>query len=77
MADIETHQEVKSMVSVNVAGNGQDSDIKRIEISRLPFSFAKRHSVLISKVDNQYTLHCLNNVNSAAVLEVRRVLKTT
>ena len=57
MADIETHQEVKSMVSVNVAGNGQDRDIKRIEIRSLPFSFAKRHNVLISKEDDQYTLH--------------------
>jgi general secretion pathway protein E len=43
---------------------------------RLPFGFAKRHNVLIVKNENQYTLHCLQNVTSTVLIEVRRVLKS-
>jgi len=49
----------------------------------LPFAFAKRHSVLVTRNDNEneqhqfaYTLHCLANVNFDIVLEVRRLLKS-
>ncbi|PKI13176.1 type II secretion system ATPase GspE [Colwellia sp. 12G3] len=43
----------------------------------LPFSFAKRHSVLISTDEETggYILHCLADVNFDIILEVRRVLK--
>ena len=61
MADNESNEVVENIVSVTVAGDGQDSDFKQIEISRLPFTFAKRHSVLISKEGDEYTLHCLAN----------------
>jgi general secretion pathway protein E len=49
----------------------------------LPFGFAKRHSVLVIKVDNStdnktnaYVLHCLTSVSVEIILEVRRILKT-
>ncbi len=41
---------------------------------RLPFGFAKRHSVLVELQDDLYTLHCTNDVSSDAILEVRRFL---
>jgi len=46
---------------------------------RLPFGFAKRHSVLVSKAEIEsaeaYVLHCLVDVNLEIVLEIRRILK--
>ncbi|TMM47852.1 type II secretion system ATPase GspE [Colwellia ponticola] len=43
----------------------------------LPFSFAKRHSVLVSidEHSGDYILHCLADVNFDIILEVRRLLK--
>ena len=76
MADIEKREDTDNVVTLNVAGNGQEAEEVKVQISRLPFNFAKRHHVLISKSNDQYTLHCLANVNSAAVLELRRVLKS-
>jgi general secretion pathway protein E len=77
MADIETSEAIESISTLNVTSHVQNIAEETVLITRLPFNFAKRHSVLISKNNDQYTLHCLANVNSAAVLEVRRVLKTT
>ena len=42
---------------------------------RLPFAFAKRYSVLLTKVDNQYVLHCLDNIRLETIVEVRRIIK--
>ena len=42
---------------------------------RFPFGFAKRHNVLISKDDNSFVLHCLDNVSQSAILETRRILR--
>lgn len=42
---------------------------------RLPFSFAKRHNVLIDDHDEALKLHCLNDVKGDVLLEVRRVVK--
>jgi len=41
---------------------------------RLPFAFAKRHSVLLSKQESDYVLHCLADVNLAIIMEVRRII---
>ena len=42
---------------------------------RLPFSFAKRYSVLLSKQENGYVLHCLSDLSLETLLEVRRIIK--
>ena len=42
---------------------------------RLPFAFAKRYSVLLTKVDNQYVLHCLDSIRLETIVEVRRIIK--
>jgi len=41
--------------------------------TRLPFGFAKRHSVLLAESDEQLTLHCTDNVDVRALAEVRRI----
>ncbi len=48
----------------------------------LPFAFAKRHRVFISKEgssnkNSKFILHCLENVNLDIILEVRRILKSS
>jgi len=43
---------------------------------RLPFAFAKRYSVLLSKDDNNYVLNCLENISLDTIVEVRRIIKT-
>ncbi|WP_077342542.1 type II secretion system ATPase GspE [Pseudocolwellia agarivorans] len=51
-------------------------DVEHIlEQHQLPFGFAKRHSVLISQKEKGYVLHCLEDVDTDILLEVRRVLK--
>jgi len=42
---------------------------------RLPFAFAKRYSVLLSKDETGYVLHCLADINLESMLEVRRIIK--
>jgi len=42
---------------------------------RLPFAFAKRYSVLLSKEENNYVLHCLENLGLDTIVEVRRIIK--
>ncbi len=47
----------------------------------LPFGFAKRHSVLLNKNEDNtsktsYQLHCLTTITPDILLEIRRVLKT-
>ena len=42
---------------------------------RLPFGFAKRHSVLFQKNDDELVLHCLENVDVNVLIEARRVVK--
>jgi len=42
---------------------------------RLPFAFAKRYHVLLSKKDDDYVLHCLANISVETVVEVRRIIK--
>ena len=42
---------------------------------RLPFGFAKRHSVLVENNDEQLRLVCTDSLNADILLEVRRVLK--
>jgi len=42
---------------------------------RLPFAFAKRYSVLLSKDDDKYVLHCLDNLSLETLTEVRRIIK--
>ena len=39
---------------------------------RLPFGFAKRHSVLLAENEEQLTLHCTETVDVRALAEVRR-----
>ncbi len=41
----------------------------------LPFGFAKRHSVLISKTPEGYILHCLADISPAIISEIRRVIR--
>jgi general secretion pathway protein E len=47
----------------------QETDLK------LPFGFAKRHKVLVDQKNEQLFLHCLVDVDSHIMLEVRRVTK--
>ncbi len=42
---------------------------------RLPFGYAKRHSVLFQKTDDALILHCLENVDVNVLIESRRVVK--
>ena len=42
---------------------------------RLPFAFAKRFSVLLSKQENGYVLHCLADISLDTIIEVRRIIK--
>jgi len=46
-----------------------------IEHFRLPFGFAKRHSVLLYRAKGQLTLFCLDDVSIDIIVEVRRVVK--
>lgn len=41
----------------------------------LPFSFAKRHSVLIDEAEDGFVLSCLANVSSDILMEIRRVVR--
>lgn len=43
---------------------------------RLPFGYAKRHSVLVEVKDGAYILHCTDAVQAEPLLEVRRFLGT-
>ena len=43
---------------------------------RLPFGFAKRHSVLVENDNGALRLVCIDSLNANILLEVRRVLKT-
>lgn len=60
----------------------QDAALPEIESEidstawRLPFAFAKRHSVLLSQIDEKYILHCLPDVSMDNLVEVRRIIKT-
>jgi general secretion pathway protein E len=51
--------------------------IDDISVCRLPFGFAKRHSVLVSIVDEKYVVHCIADVDVNVLLEVRRMLKAS
>ncbi len=42
---------------------------------RLPFAFAKRYSVLLSKERDTYVLHCLASISLETIKEVRRIIK--
>ncbi len=42
---------------------------------RLPFGFAKRHSVLVAKEQDVFRLVCIDTLSANILLEVRRVLK--
>jgi len=61
----------------------QEQDVALIEESsdetsiawRLPFAFAKRYSVLLSKEDDAYVLHCLADISLETIIEVRRIIK--
>lgn len=62
---------------------GVDSDIAELAVEepaavgpvQLPFGFAKRHGVLIEKLEQGFTVHSVENVAPSALLEVRRFLK--
>ena len=41
---------------------------------RLPFGFAKRHSVLVEDLEDGFVLHCTKSVSADILLEVRRFL---
>ncbi len=53
----------------------QESGDDVIDNIRLPFGFAKRHNVLINQSENGYVLHCLADVSTDILLEVRRLLR--
>ena len=44
--------------------------------SKLPFGFAKRHSVLLEKTEQGYCLLCLSDVAEDVLLEVRRFFRS-
>jgi len=52
-------------------------DIKVATDYRLPFGFAKRHSVLLKSHDDNLSLYCLTDVSIDVIAEVRRVTKRT
>jgi len=43
-------------------------------IFRLPFSFAKRHAVLVEQTEDGYAVSCVETTSTATLNEVRRVL---
>ncbi|WP_286234422.1 type II secretion system ATPase GspE [Thalassotalea sediminis] len=46
-----------------------------LTFAQLPFGFAKRHSVLVSKDGDDVTLYCVESVSEHVLLEVRRVIQ--
>lgn len=61
---------------VEDAGENLDDEADEGAVAwRLPFAFAKRYSVLLTKVDNQYVLHCLDSIRLETIVEVRRIIK--
>ncbi len=81
MSDIDS--QAQAFIAASEADNEQqliNSDCDMIAEEnlrfRLPFGFAKRHSVLIEKDDNGLRLVCVETLNAEILLEARRVLKS-
>lgn len=66
--------DLQEQVSDSTPSSGVDEEYS-LETYQLPFGFAKRHSVLITQNEDQYVLHCLEDVKPEVLLEVRRALK--
>jgi hypothetical protein len=49
MADIESNLETENIVSIRNVNSEQEAVELEAQISRLPFNFEKRHSLIISK----------------------------
>ncbi len=69
-----------SEININHSGESIIEPEQALHNLSLPFGFAKRHSVLISKNEDNasqtsYQLHCLATISPDTLLEIRRVLK--
>jgi len=68
-----------SSLTQGIGGDEVDIDVYSADLNqgRLPFGFAKRHNVLINRDENGFVLHCLPNVDTHVLNEIRRVLRTS
>ncbi len=74
------HDDIASIDNAELANEtmiNSEESLDESVIFRLPFGFAKRFNVTVSKKDDEFTLHCLSDVTPEALLEVRRLLKTS
>ena len=82
MISIDTSHEtdLNSQVEGDIISDGTNADGHEMLAEtvhgayRLPFSFAKRHSVLVNEVDGELILHCIAGLSADLLLEVRRTL---
>ena len=63
--------------NVNLSDTGEDVAVDENYLGSflLPFGFAKRHSVLVSREESGYVLHCVKSITPEIISEVRRVVK--
>jgi len=77
MSDVHQTIELEESLEADVIESSLDDDLdegKPVD-QRLPFGFAKRHNVLLNYDNEQLSLHCLADVDSKILIEVRRVTK--
>ena len=65
-----------NLAAVNDDVLSEELSLEDAAVFRLPFGFAKRYSVAVSKEGDDFTLHCLSDITASTLLEVRRLLKT-
>lgn len=66
--------EQEALIAEETAQDYQEDELANLQL-RLPFGFAKRHSVLLAGTGDQLVLHCLADVAPEIIMEVRRVVK--
>ncbi|SEL57434.1 type II secretion system protein E (GspE) [Colwellia chukchiensis] len=78
MTDIDSQSQAFVAASESAAANdapAQEALAAANVRFRLPFSFAKRHSVLVQHQEHELSLVCTESLSADILLEVRRVLK--
>ncbi|SET39710.1 type II secretion system ATPase GspE [Thalassotalea agarivorans] len=68
----------ENLVDDNIAAEQaiiEEAEQEDVQLSGLPFQFAKRHQVLVQQQDDGLVLYCLPDTPVASINEVRRVVK--
>ena len=71
--DSPEHAESSGQISAQALNQEQAGNT----VFRLPFGFAKRHNILVQDQGDSQKVYCTSALNLDALLEVRRVLKTS